>query len=82
MGVIDVEIGFDVPGCAGLACDAHLAGIRVRSANGRILLSGSVPDAPLSPGVNHRRSVRAASVSNSMTVRASNRYCSRFASSR
>ncbi|TMJ65969.1 MAG: BON domain-containing protein, partial [Alphaproteobacteria bacterium] len=73
MGVIDVEIGFDVPGLRrALQGDVHLAGIRVTSANGRILLSGSVPDAPSQArALTIAEQFAPQAVSNSMTVRAS-----------
>jgi pilus assembly protein CpaC len=47
LGVIDVEIGYDMPGLRrALRENLHLANLRALSANGRILLSGLVPDAP------------------------------------
>src|SRR5262249_52702357 len=47
LSVIDVEIGYDVPGLRkALKENLPYAHVHVTSANGRILLSGLVPDAP------------------------------------
>ena len=45
--VIDVEINYDITSLRKeLRRDPHLSNVRVSSANGRIMLSGNVPDAP------------------------------------
>jgi len=73
MGVIDLEIGFDVTMLRrALREDAHLANVRVRSHNGHVLLMGVVPDAP-----SQGRALAIAeqfapgAVTNSLSVRAS-----------
>lgn len=73
LGVVDVEIGYDVPGLQkALREDGYLQAVRVTSANGRISLAGTVPDAP-----SQARALSIAEqfapqfVSNSMMVRSS-----------
>ena len=47
LGVIDVDINYDVASLRKeLQRDSHLSNVRVTTANGRIMLTGNVPDAP------------------------------------
>jgi pilus assembly protein CpaC len=73
LGVIDVEIGYDVPGMRkALREDLPLSNVRVTSANGRILLSGQVPDAPTQArALAIAEQFAPQAVTNSLIVRAS-----------
>ena len=73
LGVVDVEVGFDVGALQhSLREDGQLAGVKVRSANGRILLSGLVSDAPAQArAISIAEQYAPGAVSTSMSVRAS-----------
>lgn len=73
LGVIDVEINYDIAALRkALQRDAHLGGVKVSSVNGRILLTGNVPDAPAqSRALTIAEQFAPLSVNNSMSVRAS-----------